>query len=171
MGIARTLLSAGMAVVTLTAAAEQVTLKATNGQVISRSLGKPAKHLVINGTISVAQFSDSEGWPTKVSVGYHGSESDETGVQLTLTRRETRGDVIIGYRVMEGSREFRFIELGRADPGKPVKFSMRFAPELVTIKFEHLRDQYVQTPLKVAEPRAWATSGTLVFDGTIENPR
>ena len=58
-----------------------------------------------------------------------------------------------------------------ADPGKPVKFSMRFAPELVTIKFEPLRDQYVQTPLKVADPRAWATSGTLVFDGTIENPR
>jgi hypothetical protein len=68
MGIARTLLGAGMAVVALTAVAEQVTLKATNGQVISRSLGKPAKHLVINGTISVAQFSDSEGWPTQVSV-------------------------------------------------------------------------------------------------------
>ena len=83
MGIARTLLSAGMAVVTLTAAAEQVTLKATNGQVISRSLGKPAKHLVINGTISVAQFSDSEGWPTKVSVGY---DSDVKQVQEILTQ-------------------------------------------------------------------------------------
>jgi hypothetical protein len=144
--------------------AQPVLISARVGEFMSRPLAGESLRNSVSGQLRFVKTQGTDAWPARASVGLFQGGAEATGVQVVLLQEKPSDtQMVVGYRVLEGGREFRFQPLDRVPTHTRIRFQMMLKRGAIALAMDGGEWQTIATPLRDARAYMTVSSGVAEF--------